>query len=102
MANASSKIAPFPNQGSSDSSGDIRGLADQLQDAVREARIRQQVAEEEKDRLLGKIANMESQLEQARGSGSEYMSSPADSDLKAKMEAAEKQRTDALRQRDLS
>jgi|GEM_PF-2288787 len=99
MANASSKIATFPG---ADSNGDIRGLAEQLQDAVREARIRQQVAEEEKDRLLGKIAQMESQLEQARGSGSEYMSDPADSELKAKIEATEKQKADALRQRDLS
>jgi chromosome segregation ATPase len=108
MANASSKIAPFPStpgmqmpDAASEDHADIRGLADQLQEAAREARIRQQVAEEERDHLQEKVSQLEDQVTNLRREIG-GMAAGGGGVSEKEFKALEKQKGDAIRQRDLS
>ena len=98
-----------------DPTKELRNLIEQLQDAARDARARQRMAEEERDHAMDELARSQNDISAARDLGKKIKVLQRERDtfaeqhgkygtivaeLKQKLEAAERQRLDALRQRD--
>lgn len=98
-----------------DPTRELRNLIEQLQDAARDARARQRMAEEERDHAMDELTRSQNDIAAARELGKKIKALQRErdllveqqqkygaivSELKQKLEAADRQRLDALRQRD--
>ncbi len=98
-----------------DPTRELRNLIEQLQDAARDARARQRMAEEERDLAMDELTRSQSDIAAARELGKKIKALQRERDtlaeqqqkygiivaeLKQKLESADRQRLDALRQRD--
>lgn len=98
-----------------DPTRELRNLIEQLQDAARDARARQRMAEEERDHAMDELTRSQTDISAARDIEKKIKTLQRERDtlaeqhekyssivaeLKQKLEGADRQRLDALRQRD--